>query len=183
VKIYTRTGDEGTTGLFGGRRVRKTNPRVEAYGAVDELNAVLGLAASVLDDEALRDQLLAIQNRLFDVGADIATPPDAKAGDWLHRVPSAWVSELEADIDTLQSGLPALAAFILPGGTSAAAALHMARTACRRAERRLLAATESGEPIGEPVPRYLNRLSDYLFVAARAANASAGVDDVTVARD
>lgn len=181
MKIYTRTGDKGETGLFGGDRVPKTHPRVEAYGDVDELNSTIGLALALGGADAPGDLVAAlrhIQDRLFDLGADLATPPDTAAGDWLKRVPPAWATELEGEIDALTSTLPPLSAFILPGGTPLAGALHLARTVCRRAERRVLAAAKAGETIGPPVVMYLNRLSDYLFMAARYANARAGVGDV-----
>jgi len=181
VKIYTRTGDAGETGLFGGARVAKTHPRVEAYGEVDELNSAIGLALALGGPDTPGDLAAAlrhIQDRLFDLGADLATPPGTAAGDWLSRVPPAWTTELEAQIDALTATLPPLTAFILPGGTPLAGALHLARTVCRRAERRVLAAADAGEAVGAPVVIYLNRLSDYLFVAARYANAQAGVADV-----
>lgn len=181
MKIYTRTGDKGETGLFGGDRVPKTHPRVEAYGDVDELNSAIGLALALGGADAPGDLVAAlrhIQDRLFDLGADLATPPGTAAGDWLTRVPPAWSTELEAAIDVLTSTLSPLTAFILPGGTPLAGALHVARTVCRRAERRVLAAANAGETIGAPVVTYLNRLSDYLFVAARYANAQAGTADV-----
>jgi len=178
MKIYTRTGDAGDTGLFGGGRVSKAHPRVAAYGAVDELNAVLGLAAALVEDADLAARVAAVQHRLFDVGADLATPPDGGAGAWLQRVPSAWATELESGIDALEAELAPLTAFILPGGARGAAALHLARTVCRRAERATIAAREAGEDVGEAVLAYLNRLSDWLFVAARVANARAGRPDV-----
>lgn len=181
MKIYTRTGDAGETGLFGGARVAKTHPRVEAYGEVDELNSAIGLALALGGPDAPGDLAAAlrhIQDRLFDLGADLATPPGTAAGDWLTRVPPAWTTELEAQIDALTATLPPLTAFILPGGTPLAGALHLARTVCRRAERRVLSAAAAGEVVGPPVITYLNRLSDYLFVAARYANARAGVADV-----
>ena len=180
MKIYTRTGDEGTTGLFGGARVPKTHPRVAAYGAVDELNAVLGIAVAGLSptaDGALRSALSRIQARLFDVGADLATPPGTAAGTWLQRVPAEWSAELEADIDTMDAQLEPLQSFILPGGTLAAGQLHLARTVCRRAERDVLAARDAGEEISPALLVYLNRLSDWLFTAARLANRRAGVAD------
>jgi len=183
MKIYTRTGDEGDTGLFGGARVPKTHPRVVAYGEVDELNAALGVALAQVADAALAARIEAIQRRLFDVGADLATPPDGRAGAWVKRVPDAWVAELEAEIDRFDAELPALSSFIVPGGTAGAAALHLARTVCRRAERAVVAAAEAGEDLGPAVARYLNRLSDWLFMAARAANARAGVADVAWRRE
>lgn len=183
MKVYTRTGDEGDTGLFGGTRVSKTHPRVVAYGEVDELNAALGVALALVADAALAARLEALQRRLFDVGADLATPPAGSAGAWVKRVPDAWVAELEAEIDRFDDELPALGSFILPGGTAGAAALHLARTVCRRAERAVVAADEAGEELGPAVARYLNRLSDWLFMAARIANARSGVADVAWRRE
>ena len=192
MKIYTRTGDLGETGLFGGQRVSKTHPRVEAYGAVDELNAVLGLACADLPADpgggegndvptagSLAAWLRRIQMRLFDIGADLATPPETDAGRWLERVSDTWVGELEADIDRRSAELESLQSFIVPGGSRAAATLHLARTVCRRAERRAVAAIQDHEEDITPnVVRYLNRLSDWLFVAARQANADSGVADI-----
>ncbi len=175
MKIYTRSGDAGQTGLFGGQRVPKTHPRVEAYGAIDELNAVLGLAMVGLEDADLRARLIAIQARLFDLGADLATPADTRAAAWLPRAAADWVRDLEADIDAIQVELPPLATFILPGGSAAAARLHLARTVCRRAERRAIQAAEADPTITPQVIVYLNRLGDWLFVAARLANLRAGV--------
>lgn len=175
MKIYTRTGDEGTTGLFGGQRVAKTHPRVEAYGALDELNAVLGLAAAWTVDADLRARLEVVQARLFTLGADLATPADTAASAWIRRVPPEWTSELEAEMDAMDGELGPLASFILPGGTPTAAGLHLARTVCRRAERASVRARASGEPINDHVLAYLNRLGDWLFVAARLANARADV--------
>ncbi len=190
MKIYTRTGDAGSTSLFGGRRVSKTHPRVAAYGAVDELNAVLGLATASVgadggieapDDDATKalvSRLRAIQARLFDVGADLATPPDEATDAHVTRMHDAWVEELESEMDVMTATLPPLTSFILPGGVRLAAELHLARTVCRRAERKVIAAAEAGQEINEDVLRYLNRLSDWLFVAARHANGMAGVTDV-----
>ena len=167
-KIYTRTGDGGSTGLVTGERVAKTHPRVEAYGTVDETNAALGVARLSATEEPLAGMLARIQNELFDLGADLATPDKPLAWTPL-RVTPAQVSRLETDIDLLNAELSPLESFVLPGGTAPAAALHVARTVCRRAERAavLLAATESVSPAAL---QYLNRLSDLLFVAARWAN-------------
>jgi cob(I)alamin adenosyltransferase len=171
-RIYTRTGDAGTTRLASGAQVSKSDLRVEAYGAVDETNACLGLArlhtASTADFDAL---LARLQNELFDLGADLATPaaPDEAQGSRL-RILDSQVARLEGEIDALNAELPALASFVLPGGTPAAAALHLARTVCRRAERETVRLVEAGEPVSGPALRYLNRLSDLLFVAARYAN-------------
>ena len=169
-RIYTRTGDKGTTRLATGEPVSKADLRVEAYGAVDETNACLGLARVHAEGEL--DALLArIQNELFDLGADLSTPakPDEAEGAAL-RVSEAQVAYLEAEIDRLNALLPDLTSFVLPAGTPAAAALHLARTVCRRAEREAVRLVETGEPVSAPAMRYLNRLSDLLFVAARFAN-------------
>ncbi len=179
MKIYTRTGDEGTTGLFGGERVRKSHPRIDAYGTVDETNAQIGMArAHIRDDAPGRDVILPllerIQSELFVCGADLATPSGAKAK--VPRVEEIHVTQLEHDIDTLEEDLPSLKHFILPGGTQAATALHVARTTCRRAERLTVEAANQ-EPINEYTAIYLNRLSDFLFVAARWVNRKAGVDE------
>jgi cob(I)alamin adenosyltransferase len=179
MKIYTRSGDRGETALFGGERVSKSHPRVRAYGAVDELNAGLGLALAWCQDAALAASLRRIQARLLDMGADLATPPDVPAARHVTRVEAEWAAGLEAEIDAMESELPALTSFLLPGGTPAAAALHLARTVCRRAEREVVAAREAGEAIDEPVAVYLNRLSDWLFTAARLANARAGVAELS----
>jgi cob(I)alamin adenosyltransferase len=171
-RIYTRTGDAGTTRLATGEPVSKANLRVEAYGAVDETNACIGLARVQLAGDAELDTMLGrIQNELFDLGADLATPaePDEPEGSKL-RILDSQVSRLEGEIDDLNDRLPALQSFILPGGSAAAAALHLARTVSRRAEREAVRLAEAGEPVGGPAMRYLNRLSDFLFVAARWAN-------------
>jgi cob(I)alamin adenosyltransferase len=177
VKIYTRTGDAGETGLFDGRRVSKADPRVDAYGAIDETNAWLGLArASGLDSE-LAGMLETIQRDLFAVGARLADPAQRIA----ERVTKAAVrpdaiAQMERWIDALEDGLPPLRRFILAGGSPAGAALHVARTVCRRAERRIVAI---GPDAVEPeVLAYVNRLSDFLFVLARAANQRAGVTEI-----
>jgi cob(I)alamin adenosyltransferase len=171
-RIYTRTGDAGKTRLATGQSVSKTDLRVEAYGSVDETNACIGLARVHTGGDAELDAMLGrIQNELFDLGADLATPAkaDEEAGSKL-RILDSQVARLEAEIDSLNERLPALKSFILPGGTPAAAALHLARTVSRRAERDAVRLVESGEPVSSPAMRYLNRLSDHLFVAARWAN-------------
>lgn len=169
-RIYTRTGDAGTTRLATGQPVSKADLRVSTYGEVDEANACVGLAR--LHTTGPLDEILArIQNELFDLGADLSTPakPDEAEGSAL-RILDSQVARLEAEIDQLNDTLPELTSFILPGGTPAAAALHLARTVARRAERAAVALMEAGEPVNGPALRYLNRLSDLLFVAARAAN-------------
>jgi cob(I)alamin adenosyltransferase len=176
MKIYTRTGDSGETGLFRGGRVLKDAARIEAYGTVDELNATLGVVRADGLPEDLDAVLGRIQNELFVVGAELARPKPSPGTDPV--VDHAGVTRLEQDIDRLEAGLEPLGQFILPGGTPAAAGLHLARTVCRRAERRVVALTrQSGEEVSAQVLTYLNRLGDLLFVLARAANAAAGWED------
>ncbi|MDD3836325.1 MAG: cob(I)yrinic acid a,c-diamide adenosyltransferase [Phenylobacterium sp.] len=171
-RIYTRTGDGGRTRLATGEPVSKTSLRVEAYGAVDETNATVGLARLHTGADTLLDPMLArVQNELFDLGADLATPPKPEEVDGtVLRILDSQVERLEREIDELNGALPPLASFVLPGGTPAAATLHLARTVCRRAERRAVALQEAGEPVSPAALKYLNRLSDLLFVAARWAN-------------
>ena len=171
-RIYTRAGDAGTTRLATGAKVSKADLRVETYGAVDETNACIGLArVHTAGDEDLDAMLARLQNELFDLGADLATParPDEAAGAVL-RILDSQVARLETEIDALNAELPPLTSFVLPAGRPAAAALHLARTVCRRAEREAVRLAEAGEPVSGPALRYLNRLSDLLFVAARYAN-------------
>jgi cob(I)alamin adenosyltransferase len=173
-KIYTRTGDDGSTGLGSGERRPKYDLRVEAYGTVDETNATIGLARQHTGGaHPLVDEMLArIQNDLFDLGADLCTPDAGKPLDYEPlRIIDAQVDRLEAEIDALNAELDPLKSFVLPGGSPAAAALHLARTVSRRAERLMvhLAATP-GETVGAPALRYANRLSDFLFVASRHVN-------------
>jgi cob(I)alamin adenosyltransferase len=179
-KIYTRTGDDGTTGLATGERVQKWSLRVESYGAVDETNAAVGVARlQGASDPDLDAMLARIQNDLFDLGADLATPEREKPLGWTPlRIVEAQVKRLESEIDAMNAAIPPLNSFILPGGSALAAHLHVARTICRRAERLIaeLAAT-TGETVSAPALAYANRLSDYLFVAARRANNN-GADDV-----
>jgi cob(I)alamin adenosyltransferase len=175
MKIYTRTGDDGTTGLFGGGRVSKSDVRLSAYGAIDELNAVLGFARSAGLPKLCDQILLVLQNQMFDLGAELATPDSAKHGAEL--LTDDLLDQLESWIDTLEADLAPLKTFILPGGTSAAAALHLARCVCRRAERRIVALSETAS-VRPLVLKYVNRLSDLLFVLARTANAEAGVGDI-----
>jgi cob(I)alamin adenosyltransferase len=178
VKIYTKTGDAGETGLFGGPRVRKSDPRVEAYGDTDELNAAIGAARALVEDPEIERQLAAIQDELFAVGADLATPVGAKARAAIPPVDAAWTARLEAAIDAWDRELPPLRQFVLPGGTRTAASLHLARCVCRRAERRAVAL--AGEAQVSPATlAYLNRLSDFLFVAARLANHRARKEETT----
>ena len=170
-RIYTRTGDAGATRLAAGQQVSKSDPRVEAYGAVDETNACIGLARIHSGADPDFDAILArIQNELFDLGADLATPPKAdEAPGSALRIVDSQVARLEAEIDRLNAGLPELKSFILPAGAPAAAALHLARTVCRRAERAVVTLMRA-EPVNPQVLVYLNRLSDFLFVLGRVAN-------------
>jgi cob(I)alamin adenosyltransferase len=178
-RIYTRTGDKGLTRLSTGQPVSKASLRVEAYGGVDETNAFIGVARQHTKDDPELDALLErIQNDLFDLGADLATPEQNEKPDWEPlRVVDSQVERLEREIDLMNEKLSPLTSFVLPAGSPASAALHVARTVCRRAERGLveLIATE-GEIVGEPALRYLNRLSDLLFVAARRANDDGAAD-------
>lgn len=178
-RIYTRTGDRGQTGLFGGGRVLKADPRVEAYGEVDELNATLGWAATVVEDPAIRERLTSIQPDLLAIGAHLATPRPAEGrrAPPLPPLPAGRIEEFERWIDEAGAELPELHAFILPGGSPGAAALHLARTVCRRAERRVVE-LDSVESIEPSVIVYLNRLSDLLFQLARLANQRAGAMDI-----
>ena len=176
-KIYTRTGDAGSTGLASGARVSKSDARVEAYGAVDELNAALGLARLHSGQNDRIDAMLArIQNELFDLGADLATPHDPAPKWEALRIVASQVERLEAEIDWMNESLKALDSFILPGGSPLAAHLHLARTVARRAEREAIRLVESGAAVTPQAMRYLNRLSDHLFVAARRANANGAGD-------
>ena len=179
-RIYTRTGDDGTTSLFGGERVGKGNPRIDAYGTVDETNSIVGLARAHLRDEPGEEELDPVlgdlQDELFVVGADLATPLNAEPV--VERIEEDHVSALEDRIDRFDADLPSLDRFILPGGTPVGASLHSARTVCRRAERRSVEASTS-TPINEQAIVYLNRLSDLFFVLARWANRQAGVREDT----
>jgi len=167
-RIYTRTGDDGTTGLVDGSRRAKHDPRFEAVGAVDEANSVLGWAMLAQDEAA---DLARIQNELFDLGADLATPGgDFEPSDMVLRIVPGQVEWLEERIDAANETLEPLRSFILPGGSEAAARLHIARTAARRAER-AMTALAAAEPVNPAALAYVNRLSDYLFVLARASNA------------
>lgn len=173
-KIYTRTGDDGTTALGTGERVRKDGLRVSAYGTVDEANAAIGLAVLGLQgsEGSLREMLIRIQNDLFDLGADLCVPDRGEELPYEPlRISSGQVDRLETEIDELNNELEPLKSFVLPGGSPAAAALHQARTIVRRAERMIVElAAEPGEPVSDPAMKFVNRLSDFLFVAARYAN-------------
>ena len=179
-KIYTRTGDDGTTALGSGKRVAKYDLRVEAYGTLDETNAIIGLArmhTSETDPE-LDAMLARIQNDLFDLGADLCFPDETKDARGRLQMSDAQVARLEEEIDLLNRSLAPLRSFVLPGGTPAASFLHLARTVSRRAERLMVAlASRPDEPVGDAGLRYINRLSDFLFVASRYANGK-GTSDV-----
>ena len=176
-KIYTRTGDDGTTGLVDGSRLPKHAARMEAIGAVDEANSAIGLAVVALAGGAHAAPLTRIQNDLFDLGADLATPGDDFApSEMVLRIVPAQASWLEGQIDALNEGVPPLTSFILPGGSEAAARVHVARASVRRAER-AMTALAADDPVNPAALAYINRLSDYLFVLARAVNA-AGAGDV-----
>jgi cob(I)alamin adenosyltransferase len=171
-KIYTRTGDGGSAGLVDGSRVSKSSLRMTAIGEVDEANAAIGVAIAALDEGPIANQLREIQNDLFDLGADVATPGKL---DGSLRIVKSQVERLERDIDVMNTGLAPLESFILPGGSLAVAALHLARTIVRRAERAAVALNEA-EPLNPKLLAYLNRLSDHLFVAARYIAAKEGGD-------
>jgi cob(I)alamin adenosyltransferase len=173
LKIYTKTGDKGDTGLFAGPRVPKNDPQIAAYGTVDELNAVLGVIRSDAISDGLKAMLARIQNELFDVGADLATPTNKDK----NRISPELSSKLEDEIDDAEEKLAPLTQFILPGGTRAAALLHFARTVCRRAEREIVS-TQQKSGCNPNVLIYVNRLSDWLFVMARLENHLHGVADV-----
>lgn len=175
MKIYTKTGDQGETGLLGGPRVRKDDPRIEAYGTVDELNAVLGVARTGKMPADVDALLMRIQNQLFDLGAELATPDPSKLRGTV--IGASHVAEMENAIDDFDAELEPLRQFILPGGTRTAAELHLARTTCRRAER-LVVTLAATAPVSTQLVIYLNRLSDLLFVLARAVNKRANYPDV-----
>jgi cob(I)alamin adenosyltransferase len=179
MKIYTKTGDDGSTGLIGGLRVSKSDPRIECYGTIDELNAAVGLSivAAPTSARELAEMLQAVQDDLFVAGSHLATPHDSPHRKSLPALDPAIVSRLEAQIDQADAKLPPLRNFILPGGTELAARLHLARTICRRAER-LLVAFSPQAPDAALLLIYFNRLSDWLFVQARRANQIGGVEDV-----
>ena len=177
-KIYTRLGDDGETGLYGPGRVAKDDQRVVAYGSVDELSAFIGWAVAGGCGADLDSKLQSIQQTLFDIGADLATPHGTPFRERLGRlVEDEDVRMLETWIDACSAQTPELRSFVLPGGTEAAARLHIARVMCRRAEREIVTLAKAAE-IRSEIVKYLNRLSDFLFAAARFANAQAGVEDV-----
>lgn len=176
MKIYTKTGDKGMTALLGGDRVDKHHPLVTAYGTVDELNSIIGMAQSSGAYSSIPAKLSRIQNELFDVGADLSLPT-AKQNKNVTRITSDYTNKLETEIDEIENQLEPLTQFILPGGTHVASLLHFARTVCRRAERACMIANE-GSPINPEIIKYLNRLSDWLFCMARFANHIANVKDI-----
>ena len=176
MKIYTKTGDSGTTGLYGGGRVPKDSPRITAYGEIDELNAALGIARAGSQHDAVRNTLAEVQRSLFTVGAMLASP---HADPKIEVITAAHVDSLERQIDAMEQGLPPMRNFILPGGTSTAALLHLGRTICRRAERAIVhLASLPDEEVDRWVVVYVNRLSDFLFVLARLANQLERVEDI-----
>lgn len=179
MKLYTRTGDDGSTGLFGGDRVSKSHLRLAAYGTLDELNSILGLLRLHATDPCASQELLQrIQHDLFVLGAILATPASRQEILGARMSAPTWaVADMEADIDRLTALAPAITAFVLPGGAPGAAHAHLARTVCRRAEREVVALTHE-EPLNPVVLAYLNRLSDWFFALARAENATAGVPDI-----
>lgn len=172
-KIYTRTGDSGTTGLVGGGRISKADPLMAAIGDVDEANSAIGVALVSIDDDGTADALRRIQNELFDLGADLATPPDMKGA---LRVTAEQIERLEREIDAMNFALSPLTSFVLPGGAAGAAQLHLARAIVRRAERSAVAAS-TDNALNPKALTYINRLSDWLFVAARRLN-NMGASDV-----
>jgi cob(I)alamin adenosyltransferase len=176
MKIYTKTGDDGSTGLFGGGRVRKSDARIECYGTADELNAALGLAR-VVAGGSIAEAVARVQHELFIVGSHLATPEDSPSTRSLPSIDDAIVGRLEMEIDTAEAELEPLRNFILPGGCELAARLHLARTICRRAER-VLVEFAMDRPVSGTIITYMNRLSDWLFVMARLANKRAGVADI-----
>lgn len=178
MKIYTKTGDQGETSLFGGQRVWKDDSRIQAYGTIDELNSVIGIAISELKDEELINLLRCIQNELFTLGSDLAAPREKQKNELqIERVNENFWKRLENHIDKFSDEVPELKNFILPGGTKAASFLHKARTVCRRAEREVVALSKNVE-IGQHIVVYLNRLSDLLFVISRVVNHRSGINDI-----
>ncbi len=179
-KIYTKTGDDGSTALGSGERVLKTSSRIEAYGTVDETNAAIGIARLALpeDQQDVAGMLARIQNDLFDLGADLCVRDRGEPLPYAPlRLKEAQVERLEHEIDAMNGEMAPLASFVLPGGSQTGAALHLARTVCRRAERRIVQLKTEGEPVSDAVCRYINRLSDHLFVASRYVNGK-GKDDL-----
>lgn len=188
MKIYTKTGDSGKTSLIGGQRVAKSHPRLEAYGSLDELNACIGIALAFLNDgQRGKDQvwncLISTQHQLFNLGSQLACEDESMRSK-LPPVNKKLIDEMEANIDLMNEELPALKEFILPGGSKLAAQLHLSRTVCRRAERKLIQLNDAQNLSSETLEvMFLNRLSDFLFVLARYANLCAGVSDVSWKKD
>ncbi|MSR44224.1 MAG: cob(I)yrinic acid a,c-diamide adenosyltransferase [Phycisphaerales bacterium] len=187
MKLYTKTGDDGSTGLYGGGRVMKHHPRIEAYGTVDELNAWLGMcvcacAPDHATDARMREILLRLQSRLFDLGADLATPAGSAGESRVARIAARHVAEAESFIDEIEGENEPIRVFVLPGGSLLAAHLHVARVVCRRAERLLVSLGEN-ESVGPEAIHFLNRLSDLFFAMARRANGAHGVADVPWQKD
>lgn len=180
MRLYTRSGDEGETSLFGGARVAKTHARLACYGELDELNSLLGWCGVAASTEAAATRLLDLQSQLFTLGSWLATPADAEPGvlDRLPAWPSDAVTAMEQDIDAWQEQAPELTAFILPGGCEFAARLQLARSVCRRVERSLVGLAEAGESLPEGALIFLNRLSDWLFALARLANHESGETEI-----
>ena len=177
-KIYTKTGDKGETALFGGRRLPKSHLRIDAYGTVDELNSFIGLVRDETEDQVIRDVLYQVQNRLFTVGANLASDPSKNQNQSLPDLREEDLRLLENEIDRMEEILPPLKNFILPGGHPLVSKTHVARCVCRRAER-LSVAVNLEEPVPEVILQYLNRLSDYLFVLSRYLGHQLGVKEVT----
>jgi len=189
MRLYTRTGDDGTTGMFGGGRVPKDHPRIEACGNVDELNAAIGLVIAAIDGtggaaasskgkDAISSILKQLQPRLFDLGADLATPLGTAHEGKTVRIGRDHITQAEQWIDQIDDGNDPMKAFVMPGGTELAARLHLARTICRRAERSMIPLLNADEPMSPDALKFINRVSDLLFAMARLANKHAGVPDV-----
>ena len=177
MKLYTRTGDDGTTGLFGGDRVSKDDLRIEAYGAVDELNAQMGMILVVCEIPLLEEHLSPLQSRLFDLGADLATPCGSEHEDKISRMAEENVTNLERSIDAIEGRNEPIKTFVMPGGTELASRIHVARCTCRRAERAIVRLAHR-DTVNIHTIEFVNRLSDLLFAASRLANREAGVPDV-----
>jgi cob(I)alamin adenosyltransferase len=181
-KIYTKTGDDGTTGLVGGNRVRKSDLRLDAYGSVDELNAHIGYLRSLISDAAVNELLLEVQNKLFVIGSKLASDEKGKAITESLECGGSGIERLERAIDEYESQLQPLSNFILPAGSPEVSYCHIARTVCRRAERRVVQLAEN-TPVEEMIVQYLNRLSDYLFVLSRKVAKDQGVEEIPWTRD
>lgn len=179
--LYTRTGDNGTTSLAGGQRIPKNAPRLEAYGSIDELNSHLGMLIALSEpDPATKELLTLIQNKMFNIGGYLATAPE-DAGRWSAKaggITQSDITTLEHAIDRLDADVPPLRQFVIPAGTPAACQAHIARTVCRRCERRLLDMADTGDPVDPVIIRYINRLSDFLFILARFNNLSSQIDEI-----